>query len=214
MTRNLILDPILAHLAKIWPHPHFFSLQVLPLLVVRQCSKLSSYAIWRKTNEPNLRKWQKKLILERILVCLAQIWPPQFFLQVLPLLVVRYCSKLSSYAISRKTNEPNWRKWQKKLVLGIILVYLAQIFFFFSKTWLRLSLNIMVTYHHVQYQKNLMIQSWENLERDGRTDRQMDQSDFTGRCPTNVEHPKIDKTKDRLLRKIRMRKTGRQTNEN
>ena len=132
MTRNLILDPILAHLAKIWPHPHFFSLQVLPLLVVRQCSKLSSYAIWRKTNEPNLRKWQKKLILERILVCLAQIWPPQFFLQVLPLLVVRYCSKLSSYAISRKTNEPNWRKWQKKLVLGIILVYLAQIFFFFK----------------------------------------------------------------------------------
>ena len=30
---------------------------------------------------------------------------------------------------------------------------------FFSKIWLRQSLNIMVTYYHVQYQKKLMIQS-------------------------------------------------------
>ena len=57
------------------------------------------YAISRKTNEPNLRKWQKKLILDPILACFTQIWvPPTFFLQVLPLLVFRLCSKLSSYA--------------------------------------------------------------------------------------------------------------------
>ena len=30
---------------------------------------------------------------------------------------------------------------------------------FFSKIWLRQSLDIMVSYHHVQYQKKLMIQS-------------------------------------------------------
>ena len=36
----------------------FFPL-VLPLLVVRQCSKLSSYAASRKANELNLKKWQK-----------------------------------------------------------------------------------------------------------------------------------------------------------
>ena len=30
-----------------------------------------------------------------------------------------------------------------------------------------------------------MIQSWENLVTDG----QMDESDFIGRCPTNVERP-------------------------
>ena len=35
-----------------------------------------------------------------------------------------------------------------------------------------------------------MIQSWENLVTDGRTDRQTDESDFIGRCPTNVERPK------------------------
>ena len=33
------------------------------------------------------------------------------------------------------------------------------LFYFFSKIWLRQSLDIMVSYHHVQYQKKLMIQS-------------------------------------------------------
>ena len=50
---------------------------------------------------------------------------PQFFLGVLPLLVVKHYFKLSSYAIYRKTSEPNFRKWQKKLILGLILVWLG-----------------------------------------------------------------------------------------
>ena len=43
----------------------------------------------------------------------------------------------------------------------------------------------MVSYHHVQYQKNLIIQSQEILVTDRRTDK----SDFIGRCSTNVECP-------------------------
>ena len=39
--------------------------------------------------------------------------PPKFFPRVLPLLVVRQCSMLSSHAISRKTNRPNLKKCQK-----------------------------------------------------------------------------------------------------
>ena len=35
--------------------------------------------------------------------------------------------------------------------------------FFFSKIWLRESLDIIVSYSHVGYQKILMIQSRENL---------------------------------------------------
>ena len=46
-------------------------------LVVKHCSKLSSYAIQRKTNEPNLRKWQKNLIFDPIFASLAQIWVPK-----------------------------------------------------------------------------------------------------------------------------------------
>ena len=46
--------------------------------------------------------------------------------------------------------------------------------FFSSKIWLRQSLDVMVSYQHVQYQKKLMIQSWENLVTDGQNDRQPD----------------------------------------
>ena len=42
---------------------------------------------------------------------------PQFFflcgVDVLTLLDVRHCSKLQTYAISRKTNDATLRKWQK-----------------------------------------------------------------------------------------------------
>ena len=42
-------------------------------------------------------------------------------------------------------------------------------FFFFSKFYLRQSLNSMVSYRHLQYQKQLVIQSSENLMMYGRT---------------------------------------------
>ena len=52
----------------------------------------------------------------------------------------------------------------------------------------------MVKYYHTQYQKKLMIQSWENLvmdkQIDRQADRQMDKSDFIGHYPINVEHLK------------------------
>ena len=60
MGKNLILEPILAHLAQIWSSKKKF--WVSTLLVVSYCSKISSYTIEKKTNEPNLRKWQKNLI--------------------------------------------------------------------------------------------------------------------------------------------------------
>ena len=51
MAKNHILGLILA---KIWA-PIFF-VWILSLLVARHCSNLSSYAILREINEPNLRK--------------------------------------------------------------------------------------------------------------------------------------------------------------
>ena len=92
--------------------PPFF-LWVLSLLVVRHCSKLSFYAIYRKTKEPNLRKWWKKPNFEQHFDLLGPNLTPTFFLWVLPLLVFRYCFKLSLYSISRKTNKANLGKWQK-----------------------------------------------------------------------------------------------------
>ena len=34
-----------------------------------------------------------------------------------------------------------------------------------------------------------MIKSWENLVTDRQTDRQANESDFIGRCPTDVKRP-------------------------
>ena len=57
----------------------------------------------------------------------AQIWALKFFSRILYLLDITHCCKLSLYAISRKSNEPNLREWQKNLVWGPILAPLAQI---------------------------------------------------------------------------------------
>ena len=54
--------------------------------------------------------------------------------------------------------------------------------------WLRESLDIMVNYHHVQCQKkanNLVLIKFSN----GWADRQIDESDLIGHCPTNIECP-------------------------
>ena len=84
-----------------------------PLLDAMHCYKLSLYAISRRTNEPNLRKWKKTSFG----LDFGPVGPnlgPKFFLSwILPLLDVIHCCKLSFYAISRKANEPNSRKWQK-----------------------------------------------------------------------------------------------------
>ena len=62
---------------------------------------------------------------------------PKNFLWDLTLPYVMDCCKLSLQAISRETNTPNLRKQQKKLVLGLLLVPLTQIWCpkFFSQTF-------------------------------------------------------------------------------
>ena len=52
----------------------------------------------------------KKLILGLIS---SKFGPQKLFLQVLPLLDIMHCYKLSLYPICRKTNEPNLKKQQK-----------------------------------------------------------------------------------------------------
>ena len=63
---------------------------------------------------------------------------PNFFSCILPPLYAIHCCKLSSYAISRKTNEPTLRKWQKTDHLGhnILELYdvLVQVRFTTCKT--------------------------------------------------------------------------------
>ena len=55
----------------------------------------------------------ENLVLGPILAPLDQIWAPRIFSWTLPLLDVTNYWNLSLYAISRKTNEPNFRKLLK-----------------------------------------------------------------------------------------------------
>ena len=103
MAKTLISDPI-------WGPRNFFS-WVLPLLVVKQCPKLSSYAISRKTNEPNLRKWRKTYFGPDIVPFGPNLGPKFiFFFKNLSSSITRYHGQLSSCTISEKTNDPILRK--------------------------------------------------------------------------------------------------------
>ena len=107
MAKNLVLGPTLAHLAQIWA-PKFFS-WILPLLEVWNYCKISLYAIPRKTNEPNLRKWQKNIVSCPILAQLAQIRVTIFFFKNLASSVTRYQGQLLPCLISEKTKYPDRR---------------------------------------------------------------------------------------------------------
>ena len=90
---------------KFGPPIFFFFFWILPLLDIRNCCKLSLYAISRKTNKSDLTKWQKKtLVLGPILGHLGcQIF---FFFKNLARSITRYYGQLTSCIISEKTNDP------------------------------------------------------------------------------------------------------------
>ena len=103
-------------------------LWILPHLDVRHYCKLSLYLTSRKTKKTKLEKMVKNLVLSPILACFNQNLVPKIFLWVSHLLDVMDCCKLSLYAISRKINEPNLRKWLKTLFgphLGVLCTKLG-----------------------------------------------------------------------------------------
>ena len=103
----------------------------------------------------------KNLILDPVLACLTQILIPQKIFQVLPLLVVRHCSRLSFYGISRKTNEPNIKQLAKNLNLGLILTHLAKFGppNYSCGFYLYLLLDTIPSYHSMQFKGKLINQT-------------------------------------------------------
>ena len=74
---------------------------------LRDCCKLSLYTISSKTNEPNLRKWQKNpLVLDPSLAHLGQIRGTNFFFKYLSPSVTRFHGHLLLCTISENTNGP------------------------------------------------------------------------------------------------------------
>ena len=86
--------------------------------------------------------------------------PPKFFSWVLLLLTVKQCSKLSSYAISSKTNKQNLKN-DKTLILGHIRAKFAPpppLPHFFAILPLLVT-DIVPSYHSMQFKEKLMNQT-------------------------------------------------------
>ena len=75
---------------------------LLLLLDVRHCSKLSLYALSRKTYDPSLRKYLKTSFWA---------WFKFFYFKILGSSFTRYHGKLSSCTIPEKTNDSILRKF-------------------------------------------------------------------------------------------------------
>ena len=84
--------------------PKIFS-WVLPLLDVRNCRKLSLYAISRKKYDPKSRKLWKTSSWAWFRHIGPKLGPPNILFKNLSSSVTRYHGKLSSCRISEKTND-------------------------------------------------------------------------------------------------------------
>ena len=117
----------------------------------------------------------KDLISGQILIPLAHIWAQKFFSRILPPLEVTHCCKLSLYVNSKKTKKTHLRKWQKKTSFipnfGPFGPYSSHQNIFFANIWLRQTLDIMASYHHIQYQKknnDPILRKLSDGRKDGR----------------------------------------------
>ena len=107
-----------------------------------------------------LEKVVRNLILGSILACLAHVWAQKDFLWVLSQLLfisdVKHCQTLCVFKENIQTKE-NGKKTHFVPDLGPLSPNLGHSFFFEIR--LCQSEGIMVSYHHIKYQKKLMIQS-------------------------------------------------------
>ena len=110
MSKSLVSGPILAQTCLPSQKPFF---RVLLLQNITHCCKLSLYVISRKANEANLRKQPNPTFQMQFWPKFVLSSPQKKLFGVLYLQDFMHCYKLSFYAISRKTNETNLRKWQK-----------------------------------------------------------------------------------------------------
>ena len=103
--------PILSYLAQLWCKNFFAGSTSTASLTLFQAIILRNL---KESYEPNLRNGKKPNFRPDFDLFWPKLGPKNFISWVLPLLDITHYCKLSLYAISRKTNEPNLRKWQEK----------------------------------------------------------------------------------------------------
>ena len=118
-----------------------------------------------------------------------------FFSWVLSLLDVRNCYKLSLYVVLRKTYGTNSRNWWKTSFWALFRPIGPK---FGPPFWAVKNLAPSVTRYHNQLSSSTIsektndpvLRKFCDGRKDGQKDRQTDERDFNGRCPTNVERLK------------------------
>ena len=135
----------------------------------------------------------KNLISGPILARLAQIWVPNFFSWVFPLLDIRHCCKLSLYAATRTTNNWNSTKSRKTSFWASLrpLIFLLKNMASSVTRYQGHPPIIMCNIRKKTNDPNL--RKFSDRWTDGQTNNQKDVSDFIGRCSTNAERPKYIK---------------------
>ena len=115
----------------------------------------------------------KNLVSGQILAPLAQIWTPNiFFANFTSTRSICIVASYHCIQFQVKLMNQTWENGKKPSFEPDFGPYGPnsghQIFF--SKIWLAQSLDILVSYYHVQYQKKPIVQYWENLVTDRQTD--------------------------------------------
>ena len=157
MAKTLASGVILAQIRPVLPKKKLFS--ILHLQDVMHCYKLLLYAISRKTNESNLRKWQKTYFWDWFWNLRPKFGPQTFFCgwclyKMLEVVISYHCMHFH-----RKLMNQTWENGKKpnfRFDFGPNSGYQH----LFKKIWFCQSLDIMVSYHHVQYQNK---NKWSNL---------------------------------------------------
>ena len=116
---------------------------------------------FKKSKRTKLEKIAKKRVSGPILARLKHNWVLSFFSWILSLLHVRCCCKLSLYAISRKINELNLRKWQKTQFPDRFCPFEPNVppRFLFHRFYTNCMSDIVASYHCMQFQRKLMNQT-------------------------------------------------------
>ena len=142
MEKKLIVGLSLACLAQIQASIFF------RFYLTRCQTFLQAIIAWDFTKTNELQKMTKETNLGPDFGSQPQIGLQKFCLWVLPLLDVRYCCKLLSYAISQKLKN-QLDKIVKKLILGTIFACLVQTWAtkFFCGYYFYYMLDIVASYH-------------------------------------------------------------------
>ena len=107
----------------------------------------------------------ENLPLGPILVHLVQIWAQEIlFLSFISKSIQSLSQAIIQYNI-KETNKPNFRKWEKKIILGLILACFGPNLgrkIIFREFYLYQTLYIFASYHCMWFQEKLMNQTREN----------------------------------------------------